>query len=409
MEGGKFSKEAITDGHPKWNECIRRENNLYDRPDDVRSPFARDYNRILHCTAYRRLKHKTQVFFATGNDHICTRIEHVNHVASVSYTISNYLGLNTELTNAIAVGHDLGHAPFGHTGEEILKRIAEQELQDSFWHEKNSLCFVDKYETLPGPDGREWNLNLTYAVRDGIILHCGEVDDMVLKPRNYVIKLEDITEVNQHMPFTWEGCLVKVADKIAYWGRDIEDALSLRILDDNQKKELIDLVEDSIKEKISEFNNTFIMHKFIIDICNTSDPNDGIRLSPNYFELMKRLRDFSTKHIYKHKRLEIYKQYAKLIIESIYSVLKEAYRGEDTINELNLRYSEIYPLLTKYFVEWLKKYSKNIRGYEREGKYKNDIIYDMKNYMNYLQAIIDFISGMTDSFAVKVFNELTSF
>jgi dGTPase len=120
MQRGLFSKVSAHEGNPKWEQGISRMQPLYKKPNEIRSEFARDYNRILHCTAYRRLKHKTQVFFATSHDHVCTRIEHVTHVSSVSYTIANYLGLNTELTNAIAIGHDLGHAPFGHAGEKFL-------------------------------------------------------------------------------------------------------------------------------------------------------------------------------------------------------------------------------------------------------------------------------------------------
>ena len=123
MRSKKFASVSAHPENPKWKEYIRRDSELYERKNDIRSEFNRDYNRILHCNAYRRLKHKTQFFFATSNDHICTRLEHVNHVSSVSYTIADFLGLNTELTAAIAIGHDLGHAPFGHEGNESLKRF----------------------------------------------------------------------------------------------------------------------------------------------------------------------------------------------------------------------------------------------------------------------------------------------
>lgn len=149
----KFIKEAMVEGNEKYFESISREQYLYTRSNEIRSEFYRDYTRILHSTAYRRLKHKTQVFFATHNDHVCTRIEHVNHVSSISYTISKYLGLNTELTSAIAIGHDVGHAPFGHQGESILKEIVCKDNIDTFWHERNSLFFIDNIETLPDENG----------------------------------------------------------------------------------------------------------------------------------------------------------------------------------------------------------------------------------------------------------------
>ena len=116
MSTGIFIDSAATSNNANWKKLIQRPDTLYSRNDDVRSPFARDYTRILHSMAYRRLKHKTQVFFNIDNDHICTRMEHVSHVESVSSTIANELGLNPELTKAISMGHDLGHAPFGHQG-----------------------------------------------------------------------------------------------------------------------------------------------------------------------------------------------------------------------------------------------------------------------------------------------------
>lgn len=115
-----FKNFAANEENAKWDNIIKREKELYSRNNDIRDEFQRDYTRIIHSTGYRRLKHKTQVFFSPENDHLCTRIEHVTHVESISYTIAKYLGLNTELTRAIATAHDIGHSPFGHTGEKIL-------------------------------------------------------------------------------------------------------------------------------------------------------------------------------------------------------------------------------------------------------------------------------------------------
>lgn len=238
MENMKFKEFAIFEGNSKYNECINRNESIYKRTNDIRSEFYRDYNRILHSNAYRRLKHKTQVFFATNNDHICTRMEHVNHVLSVSYSIAKYLGLNTELTMAISIGHDIGHAPFGHDGERVLNNFTNDKLKTRFWHEKNSLRFADFIETLPTQTDEEINLNLTYAVRDGIICHCGEVKSKPLFPRNDKIDLDLMSKPGQLPPYTWEGCVVKISDKISYLGRDIEDALRLKILNQSQINEL---------------------------------------------------------------------------------------------------------------------------------------------------------------------------
>ena len=123
-----FINVAANENNPKWKNIIKRENKLYPRNNDIRSEFERDYTRIIHSTAYRRMKHKTQVFFMPENDHICTRIEHITHVESISYTIAKYLGLNTELTKAIATAHDLGHSPFGHQGEKVLSKIYHNDI-----------------------------------------------------------------------------------------------------------------------------------------------------------------------------------------------------------------------------------------------------------------------------------------
>ena len=116
--------------NPKWENMISREKPLYKRDDDLRSEFERDYTRIIHSNSYRRMKHKTQVIFSPENDHICTRVEHVTHVESISYTIAKYFGLNLELTKTIATAHDLGHSPFGHAGEKILSNILEKDVEE---------------------------------------------------------------------------------------------------------------------------------------------------------------------------------------------------------------------------------------------------------------------------------------
>ena len=190
-----FENVAANEKNEKWNNIIKREKELYKRNNDIRSEIERDYTRIIHSTAYRRMKHKTQVFFSPENDHICTRIEHVTYVESISHTIAKYLGLNIDLTKAIATAHDLGHAPFGHEGERVLSKISQRDLGEKFWHEKNGLDFVDKIELLEDNLKNEQNLNLTYGVRDGIISHCGEIDENALVPRNEFIDLKEYKEI----------------------------------------------------------------------------------------------------------------------------------------------------------------------------------------------------------------------
>jgi len=415
MKKDLFSKVGIFKQNPKWENCISRENKLYSRDNEVRSEFARDYTRILHSTAYRRLKHKTQVFPATRNDHICTRIEHVTHVASVSNTISSFLGLNAELTAAIATGHDLGHPPFGHNGETLLSRILQAETGERFWHEQNGLRSVDSIETLAGPDGKERNLNLTYAVRDGIISHCGEVNENALFPREEAVELRSIEKPNQYPPFTWEGCIVKISDKISYLGRDIEDALLLNILGGDQIKELKKILRDTVKtSNVGELNNTVLMHDFIKDLCISSSPEKGIRFSGKYLDLINLVKAFNYKNIYFHKRLSNYIKYAELVINSIFAVLKDLYSKNDPLGEIK-KYEKFYPSLTGSFTEWALKYSdlrKNNKDPElsaRLEKYENKILYKIRDPKDFARCAVQYISCMTDHFAISVFNEMTSF
>ncbi len=406
-----FVGHGMFKGHIKYKNASSRLEDLYRKDEDIRHPYERDYHRILYSNAYRRLKHKTQVFFNTNNDHICTRIEHVNHVASVAETIAEFLGLNPWLTRAIAVGHDLGHSPFGHTGEKIINKIVkEHNLSNNFWHEKNSLRFIDKIETMPDYEGCERNLNLSYAVRDGIICHCGEVDEKNLKPREEFIDLETINSANQYQSYTYEGCVVKIADKIAYLGRDIEDALSKKILEEEQKLELEHIIQEPFgHKKLKDINTTTLVHLFIIDLCKNSNPDEGLCFSKEYFEIMKTIKKFNYQNIYSHPRLKTFEDYASLIINTIFNRLLGYYEGVNSIYKLQ-NDEKFYPLLCEHFKDWLLKYSTaSNKEYRQSKKFINKIIYDINDLDDYKMAIVDFISGMTDSFSIKLFNELIAF
>jgi len=397
----KFKTFSAKPENEKWNNMISRENELYKRDNDMRCEFERDYTRIIHSSAYRRLKHKTQVFFSPTSDHICTRIEHVNHVESISYTIAKYLGLNTELTKAIATAHDLGHSPFGHEGERILSEISKRDIGDTFWHEKNGLNFVDNIEVLEDNNKFKQNLNLTYAVRDGIISHCGEIDQNGIKPREEFINLSTYSKPNEYMPYTWEGCVVKVADKISYIGRDIEDAIKLGLIDEDKLKELNILLNE-----YGHINNTIIINELVCDLCLNSSIENGICFSDKFYSIMNIIKKFNYENIYKNNRIEPSRRYFKLIINEIYDCLKGMYKYENTIENLD-KYEKIYPNLVKNFKEWIGKYS-NLR--ENNENLANKVVYNIKNdEKEYYKAIIDYISGMTDNFAIDSYNEIIKF
>jgi dGTPase len=416
MSSQKFSSVAANESHPLWPDLIKRSGPLYSRSDDPRSEFVRDYNRILHCTAYRRLKHKTQVFFAVENDHICTRIEHVNHVAAISRTIARELGLNIELTDAIGLGHDLGHAPFGHEGESILDQIALKVGLDHFWHEKNSLWFVDNLETLLSPGGTQDNLSLTYAVRDGIVCHCGEIDQNNLFPRNTILDLHNISRKGEYQPVTWEGCVVKIADKIAFLGRDIEDAFALKLLTPGEfalecKKiapELESLLKRLVKISPENISNTAVIHELILNLTALSNPAAGLQFSPDCLALINELRKVSNNLIYNHPRLNCFKKLAHLVLNSIFEELFSLQNQGLTAENLEKR-KVFAPGLYNSFEDWLIKYS-DFDPVEKESRqYSNKTVYTLDKSSDYARAVIDFISGMTDKFAMSVFEELTRF
>lgn len=280
-------------------------------------------------------------------------MEHVQHVESVSCTIAEFLGLNVDLTRAIAMGHDLGHAPFGHEGEVELTNICKENNLSDFWHEKNSLRIIDKIELLEDNKKNFRNLNLTYAVRDGIIAHCGEIKENGIFPREDAIDLDLWSRPGQYQPYTWEGCVVKMADKIAYLGRDIEDAMRMYFID---RKELKKLWAISKKYGEETVNTTVIIHNFITSICKNSSPDAGIRLGKEYNNMLKEIMDFNYATIYKNEKFSVYRNYAALVIRSIYDTLSKAYDRSNTVNNL-LKMHRNYPTLIKDFVRHINQLS----------------------------------------------------
>ena len=399
----KFENYAATPDNPLWKNIIKRETKLYNRNNDIRDEFQRDYTRIIHCNAYRRLKHKTQVFFSPENDHICTRIEHVTHVESISYTIAKYLGLNTELTRAISVAHDLGHSPFGHEGEKILSEISKNDFNSTFWHEKNGLNMVDNIELLEDNSKYMQNLNLTYAVRDGIISHCGEIDENSLKPRTEFINLNEYLYPNQYSPYTWEGCVVKISDKISYICRDIEDAITLGILDEHLN-ELYSILE--IGKNDEPINNTVIINTLIHDLCENSSPEKGLQFSEKALTLMNKIKEFNYKNIYSSNRLIPSRRFFKLAINEIYNTLKLTYDKENTLTNLK-NLEKAYPKLCKSFIGFMQNY------YDFKNrdtlKLKNKILFSINKPADFYKSIVYYISGMTDNFAIEIYNEIIHF
>ncbi len=227
----------------------------------LRTPFQRDRDRIVHSKAFRRLKHKTQVFVAPRGDHFRTRLTHTLEAAGIARVVARALRLNEDLTEAIALGHDLGHPPFGHTGEEALDQILAERFGRGFRHNEHSLRIVEVLEK----EGR--GLNLTREVRDGILNHTG--------PRE---------------PETLEGRIVRIVDRVAYINHDIDDAIRAGLLaPDELPAEELALLGDTGAKRIDT-----LVH----DLVETSVGSDDIVQSAEIGQAMLGLRAFMFEHVY---------------------------------------------------------------------------------------------------------------
>ena len=336
---------------------------------DVRSPYYRDTTAIIHSSPFRRLKHKTQVFFAPSNDHICTRMEHVLHVASIATAICRAMGLNDEMAWAIGVGHDLGHTPFGHIGEYILSDLMEKKGFEPFQHEINGLRVVDFLS----------HLNLTYAVRDGIISHCGEHFIRTISPDFTVKDLDSIKSKNGIRPATWEGCVVRFSDQIAYLGRDFEDAARLGIVSRNDVP--------PICTKVLGSTNGEIINTLVEDIITNSEKEGCIAFSEDVYEAVRMMKDFNYKHIYLSPMLEGYEKYFRRLINLIYDYLtelleKNGFDKDRYLKEGNMLSAGFY----NYVIEKKDAYI------EHDG--------------NLDRIVFDYISGMSDNFCLDCGNEI---
>ena len=343
------------------------------RKGDVRGAYYRDTTAIIHSSPFRRLKHKTQVFFAPSNDHICTRMEHCLHVASIASTICRGLELDTELAWAIGMGHDLGHTPFGHTGEKILSNLMQEEGFPPFEHELNSLRVVD----FLAEHGK--GLNLTYAVRDGIVCHNGEHLVQVIKPTFEIKDLETITSRKGLIPTTREAAVVRFSDSIAYIGRDFEDATRLNIIRAEQLPPIV-------KERLGKTNAQMI-DTLVNDVIDHSNDKDGICFSDHCFEAIEAMIAFNYTNIYKSPLLEGYERYFTRLITLIVDYLKMLRQTCGFEEEL---YASEKNMLAMGFFHHLVDM--------KESYLEHDGSLD--------RLIYDYVAGMSDNFALDCANEI---
>lgn len=341
----------------KSNEAIR----IHQEKKDIRLDFARDADRILHTLTYTRYIDKTQVYSDIPNDHISKRMTHVQFVSKASRTIARALGLNEDLCEAISLGHDVGHTPFGHNGEAILNDISKRVLSKGFSHNLNSV------RVLKDLENSGYGCNLTLQTLDGIMCHNGE-----LVMSNYAPVKKDINtfldEFNSCMqnennikklrPMTLEGCVVRISDIIGYIGKDIEDAQILGKINVNE-------IPDNIK-MILGITNAEIMNNIIMDIVKNSFNKPYIEMSKEVFNAVVDLKKFNMEKIYKksatEKQLKLYKE----MFNNLYNIYLEALKNNNYKNDIYL--------------------------------FLDNMCDEYKNNTKIEQIVIDFISGMTDRY-----------
>lgn len=332
--------------------------------EGYRQTFSVDVDRILHSRAYTRYIDKTQVFYLIHHDHITHRVLHVQLVSKIARSIGRYLGLNEDLIEAIALGHDIGHTPFGHDGERFLSELCRASGIGDFHHNVQSVQFLDRVERK----GKGWNLCL--QTLDGILCHDGEVHNQILKPeRNKTFEmlenemvLKKENPLPQLMPMTLEGCVVRMADTISYIGRDIEDAIRLNMIKRS------DLPKESV-DVLGNTNGTIVYH-LVTDVINTSFQNTYIAFSQKISEALKRLKDFNLERIYMNPKIKKETD----TIKTLFGILFEKYL--DDIENEN-RSSVIF----KGFLEDMSE--DYIQNHRKE------------------EIVRDFIAGMTDQYFLR--------
>lgn len=351
----KYSKHASYD-----KEAIRFEQII----DDIRPNYFRDIDRIIHSLAYTRYIDKTQVYSLKNNDHITKRIIHVNLVSKVARTIGRALSLNEDLIEAASLGHDLGHVPFGHVGEAILNRISLKHNEGYFNHNVQSVRMLMIIEKK----------NLTLQVLDAILCHNGEMLEKEYKPK-YKTKEEFLAEIEESYkvenycsklrPMTLEGCVVRISDIIAYIGRDIEDAITLNLINFSD-------IPLEITEVLGS-TNTEIINTIVNDLIENSLNKNYLHFSHKVWQAIKCLKEFNHNNIYKNanskKDLDFYEQ-----------------------------------AFNKLFDYYLKNINK-----KRTSIYKDFLVNMSNDYINNTsnpRKIIDFIAGMTDKYFLNEYNKL---
>lgn len=298
---------------------------VYEEPCRFRTEFQRDRDRIIHSKSFRRLMHKTQVFLSPEGDHYRTRLTHTLEVSQVARTIARNLGLNEDLTEAIAMGHDLGHTPFGHNGESVLDAIHP----GGFRHNEQSLRVVEVLESTPSRKG----MNLTFEVKDGILNHTGNLPASTL-----------------------EGQIVKISDRIAYINHDIDDAVRSGVINLSDLPEApIALFGKGHRERIDAM---------VANVIENSSEKDRISMDAEHAEQLSVLRTFMFTHVYKSQRVKKEEDLAKVevVISSLYRYFLQHPEKLPKDNYALLERDGIHVVVKDYVAGMTDRYALNLYG-----------------------------------------------
>lgn len=355
---------------------VIRRNDEHDKANLWRPAYVRDIEKILHLPYYNRYADKTQVFSFYHNDDITRRALHVQLVSRIARNIGSVLGLNLDLIEAIALGHDIGHTPFGHAGERFLNELLHKETGLHFNHNVHSVRVLDKI----------FSRNISLQTLDGVLCHNGEFELKEYRPcygksfekfdeevLNCYVRDPKDKYIETLVPSTLEACVVRICDMIAYLGKDRQDAKIARIIPDNQKFQT---------EKIGT-ENAAIINNLTVDIIENSYGKDYIKLSKTAFRDLKTAKEENYKYIYRNE--SILKEYDKIIrpmFEEMY------YKLLDDVRNKNLQ-SYIF----KHHIELIQN---NLKWY-------TDFDYT-KEEPN--QIVVDYIASMTDDYFISLHNEM---
>lgn len=343
---------------------------FHEALEDLRPNFFHDSDKIIHSYCYSRYIDKTQVFYLVENDHITHRVLHVQLVAKIARTIGRFLNLNEDLIEAISLGHDVGHTPFGHDGEKIISAFLQEQGAGVFEHNVQSFRFFHDLEAY----GK--GLNLTAQVLDGIICHNGEIlqnsygCDRSKTPEKLLIEyresLKGDFKSKDMVPMTLEGCVMRISDVIAYVGRDIEDAIILKLVE-----------RESLPREVTEVlgnKNGEIVDTLIKDLVNNSIDKEMLSFSPAVYDALNCLKDWNYKNIYQNPKKSTQDEKIKTMFWAVLAECLEELGSDKKVTGIN---------------HWF-----------------NSMSAEYKEMTPKPRVVADYVSGMTDDYLMNAYKEI---